>query len=991
MDSRIGQGVRPGRDGATAKEKALWLLEKLVPGTGINNITVALHVDGRLRPEALETSIGAVAGRHAILRTVFSESDAGLVKEVIPASAFRVAIEPLELSGGPLEEDMAGFAGRPFELDGRPLLRAGLAAHPDGDVLCLAFHHLVSDLLSVAAFMRAFVPVYDAVSAGRPAPPQPPEPTPVARDAQAMEADLAYWREHLRGYTPSGLDLWCGLPRPGTPLMTGGSVTRTLSPEGQAAVVRLQREVRAPVAAVLLAAYFALLAAHGAGPDLVVGSPLDVRGPRSQAMGYHVNVVPLRLQADLDEGFRQLAKRARDTFLGAMSHAGASVDDLSAELPRTGSSWSTTLYRHFFNFLPDISSGDLAIGGMGARLLTIPNAFSKFDLELFAVPSKAEIWFRYATEILDRADVEALLRRYEALLIEAVRDVDRPLRELAGWSEADRAIADAANRTAKPVTPGTVPEAFLSWARTAPDEPAVVDGPRTLSYRQVREAAAGVRNLLQGAGVGPGDVVAVDVPHGPDLVTAVLGIWLAGAAYLPDAASAASAGAKVVLVGAGTGAAGEGEVPLGAAVPDPAAPEPATAPAAVACLLPADDPSGSASSGPVRLSHGGVANLAGHFAAELAAGPGTGTLSLAAPSSCGSLLELFLPLATGGRVVIAPAEARTDPAVLRRTVEEQRVEIVQLSPGASARVLDGLSGVRVLARPEDVPPWLARRLADDGCQVHAVRGDARTCGWVLSGRLDEQGGPAGERPITNTRAFVLAPDGRELPTGVRGELCVAGAGVTPDAPDRPPYGRLHRTGELVRRRPDGALERLGRLGRRVVVAETPVDLDRVEAALTGQAGVTAAAALVVADPEAGDTLVAFAETADEPQWRPPAGVPGLVVRLDLLPRGADGLVDHDAVARLALERLAAGTAASAPSASGPPADDDLVQRLVELWARLLKVEATAETGFFEAGGHSLLAAVLAQEVEELTGVHLELSEIFEHKTPVALAARLAAG
>jgi acyl carrier protein len=667
------------RIAATGKEKALWLLEEVVPDTGINNIGIAVQVEGRLRPDALNTSVAIMLDGHETLRTVFYAAGAELVKEVIPAGGLEVDIQPIELGGEPLEQTLSAFAGRPFTLAGQPLIRVGRAAHPDGDILCLAVHHLVFDAISIGLFLRAFIGAYESLAAGQPG--DPPEPCHDALPEQVPRpASLAYWRENLRGFAPDGLGLWCGLPHVHKPLMTGDTVTHTLSAQARDALPRLQRETRAPVAAVLLAAYYALLASHGAGPDLVVGSPIDARGAQpAAAIGYHVNVVPLRLRVDFAESFRQLARRTRDVFLAALAHADISVDEMLAELPRSSSSGQAALYRHMFNYLPDTyppetGAAELVIDGMPARLLPVDNGFSKFDLELFVVPGQPDIRFRYRDEVLTRADVTAMLRRYEAILTGAAMDPERPVGELAGWSEQDR---------------------------------------------------------------------------------------------------------ETIAVGS-----------------------------------------------------------------------------------------------------------------------------------------------------------------------------------------------------ANARSFILAPDGRELPIGVRGELCFAADGVR------------YRSGELACWRPDGTIQRLGQLSRQVMIAGRRVNLDEVDRVLLDQEGVAAAAAVTVP----GGALVAFAEVAGTQQTSrlrtacmarldPPA-VPGHVVCVETLPRTTSGQVDHEALVRLATSWL--------EDRPDQAADDPLVTELTGMWRRLLDADVTARTAFFDAGGHSLLAAKLAQDVEELTGVHLELSEIFNYSTPVALAARLTA-
>ncbi|MFB1042728.1 condensation domain-containing protein [Streptomyces chrestomyceticus] len=924
----------------TNKEKALWLLEQLVPDTGVNNLGLALQVSGRLRPDVLGAALAVVAGRFEVLRTVFRASGAELLKETVPAGEFAVPVEPLELSGGPLAEDLTAFVDRPFPLDGRPLIRVATATTADGDVLCVAVHHLVFDMVSVGVLLQALVPVYDAVAAGRPLPEQAVAPVPALAEPAPRPADLDHWRRTLDGFDPTGLDLWCGTPRGRQPVLAGESAVRALGPRAQQAAVELQRAARAPMGAVMLAAYAALLAAHGAGPDLVIGSPVDVRGADAGAIGYHVNVVPIRIRVDLTEGFRPLARQARDAFLGAMAHAHTSVDELAGELPGIGTSWQTQLFRHLFNFLPDAPVGELRVDGMPARLLTVDNPHSKFDLELVGSPARAELMLRHS-RTLTPADAAALLARFEALLVTAAQDPDRPLGETAGWSERDRETVDRANDTALNGQPATVGASFTSWARSRPADVAVLDGDRSITYGELDAAADAVRQLLADAGVRPTEVVAVAAAPG-ETVAALLGCWRAGAVCLPldpceepflQARQLTQAAAKTVLTGTGVQLPAGVDLPAGTDLPTeaslppvlplPAFPDtsPGTGPErsgtpaapygdaprrdAPACRLPAGEEDEAQSA--VVLSHAGIADTAAHFARELGVGPGTGVLSLARPGTLAALFDAALALSVGGRIVLAPQEARTDAAALRAAAERHGAEVLAVPPGTAPQLLEELggqlSGLTVLVAGDELSAPAAKALLAADCRLYCGYGAPQTTGWALAGRVTTPEDTRRGRPIGNTRAFVAAPDGRELPVGVRGELCLAGTGTaldTPDGPalpDHPGYGRHHRTGRLAEWQLDG-------------------------------------------------TLV----------WHP-------------------------------REQPAADPAAG-PTAPDATADDTLVSEFVAIWQQLLSCEVTAQTHFFDAGGHSLLAAVLTQQVEDLTGIALQLRDVFEHPTPAALAARV---
>ncbi|MCX4852221.1 condensation domain-containing protein [Streptomyces canus] len=1018
------------RGAATAKEKSMWMVDKLAPDTAANNIGVALQVGGRLRPDALQAAMAIVLGQYEALRTVFFESGADLFKQVVPAGESGVEIEVLDLSGGRPEQDLATFVNRPFRFDGRPLARIATAGHPDGDILCVAVHHLVFDMTSAVLFLQAFLAAYDAIAAGRPMPAPPAGAT--LTETGPKPADLAYWRETLSGITLGELDLWCGLPRGRRPAMTGESVGHVLSPEAQRAVQQLQRTARAPIAAILLAGYVALLAAHGAGPDLVVGSPVDVRGSRESAIGNHANVVPLRVTVDFAEGFRALVRKARDAFLGAMAHP-TSVDDLAGVAAGVEQSWQRPLFRHLFNFLPEMAVDELTVAGLPARLLPIESPHSKYDLELVGRPSGGELLFRYSREIFSRADVEALLHRFDALLVAAAEDPDRPLSEMAGWSALDRRAVDRANdTTGRPPHP-VVPEAFAEHAANAPRAAAVAEGDRVLSYQDVHEQADAVRALLADAGVQVGDVVATAVSRA-EQAAAALGVWRAGAVLLPldPGHDPAWLGRRIeqaqpaaVLIGAGIdladirltrflpGDLAGLDLPVvlsmetapapGTTAPGDVAPIDPTVPA---CLF--HDCGDDGQPVPRVLSHAGLADSAGHFAAELGVAPGTGLLSLAGPATSDAILDLGLALSAGAELVFAPEQARTGGADLRAAVDRHGASVVLVPSGIPARILedlgDRLPGLTALVYAGEVARATAGRLLAAGCRLCCVDGIEGTTGRALSGPVDTVDRAPRLAPITRMRALVTTPDGRELPVGVRGELRLTGTGLTDDTPDDPAsavderYGRCLRSGVQARWRPDATIELLGRTSRQAATPDGPADLGEVEAVLLDHAGVTGAIALAVVRPDDTRAIIAFVEhpgaqhpgtdlarklLAHAASGLDAPAVPRRVVLLDMLPRAVDGRPD-----RIALERLAEKALGEAP-APDPADDDPLCADLIGLWRSLLPdAEVTARTHFFESGGHSLAAAVLADRVQELTGTSLELKEIFEHPTPAALAARL---
>jgi amino acid adenylation domain-containing protein len=1023
----------------------MWLLERLVPDSSANNLSLAFQVDGQLDVPALRETLSILFRRYEVLRTVYYATGAELLKGVVPADEFDV---PLEEADGPdtpndrLAEGLLPFVNRRFVFDGRPLARAGLFHHADGDVLCLAFHHLDYDIISGTTLLEEIVSLYGDLAAGRPPAAELVQPVPAFHEPEPTAESIDFWRAQLDGFDPDGLDLWCGSADSAETTLKGDQALHTLSPQARAAVRGLQREVRAPEAVVLLTLFDVLLAAHGAGPDLSVGSPVNVRPPNApRTVGHHTNVLPLRVRIDPADGFRTLVRRVRDTYFGALKHAAVPEDTIAGLLPRAGAAWRNRLARHLFNYFPQLEMTGFEIAGHSARPVVVENGYSKYDLEFFvaSAPEAMQVTARYSAEKLGRADAEALLHRYEALLLAVAEDVERPVGELLVWSEQDHAVIDAANDTTvvySPPGPANVLEAVHRHATETPTAVAVQHGEREVGYRRLWEAGLAAHATLSASGVGPGDIVAIAASRAPELTAAVLGVWLTGAAYLPVDPEHPAQRVSYLLADSGAKAVfTDRELPLPGAAELPRLPMP---------KIPADTPGQppaplpfspdreapayliytSGSSGRPKgalLPHRAISNIASDYTVRLRATPGDATLWMTTFAFDMANLEHYVPLYSGGRIVIAPDEARTDGKVLRDLIDRHDPRILQATPTTLRMVLDDvagrLAGRIVVTGAEPVPVTLAKRLLAAGAEVVNAYGPTETITWCTWGVVPAD---LGDRisvggPIQNIRMFVLAPDGRELPVGVRGEVCIAGDGVCLGYLGRPElnaerfghhprHGRFYRSGDLGRWLPDGTLELLGRADRQVKLRGNRIELGEVEAALLGHPGVKGAAAVVVGDRSADGRLVVFVEAAvdagedlADSLWEfaraelPRACVPQEFTVLDALPVNANEKVDYLALEALATSTSDAARPAPEPAAADEPADP-LVRGLVGLWRDLLgHDEVGADSNFFTSGGHSLLGAKLVQRIEEEYGVTVKLADLFASPTPTAIATVLRAG
>ncbi|TMR36863.1 non-ribosomal peptide synthetase [Nonomuraea zeae] len=415
----------------------------------------------------------------------------------------------------------------------------------------------------------------------------------------------------------------------------------------------------------------------------------------------------------------------------------------------------------------------------------------------------------------------------------------------------------------------------------------------------------------------------------------------------------------------------------------------------------------------VEVTHRNLANLLMGMRDRLGSGPGDVWLALTSPAFDIFALELFLPLVTGGRVVVAPHGAVRRPEALARLVTEQGVTHVQATPSVWRLLLPGgIGGVTALAGGEALPAPLAAELRARCARVVNVYGPTETTIWSTAGEVGES--VTIGRPLANTQIYLLDASMRPVPVGVAGELCIGGAGVARGYRGRPgrtagqfvpdPYGppgaRLYRTGDLARYRTDGEIEFLGRRDGQVKLLGHRVELGEIESRLLEHPQVGAAAVAVEGDqrlvayvvPVPGAALDPGPLTGHLARTLPSAMLPSAYVPLDALPLTPVGKLDRAALPKPVSSGPATAHAPSSPSSvagkAAEPAEPIEVAEVAEVvrrvWREVLELDELAEIAadddLFDLGGHSLTITQITARIRDRLGIEVSLDAFFDDPT-----------
>lgn len=1029
-----------------AIQRPLWLASRMTQDLPVYNEAEGFRLTGPLDRSALVGALDALYSRHPALRsTVVPDEDGLPYVRILPEGPF--PLEELDLRGHPPEEarELGERAAtdavrRTFDLSTGPLVRAYLIRRADEEWLFgLVLHHLVSDGDSFQVLFGELGALY--AGAALPEPAEDPVAAQrlletVAGEAR-VRADLDYWRGQLAGL-PDQVTVPAGGPAAEHAAHLGRRQPLALREDWFATVRETAARLRASPFAVVAAAVSVVMSRFTRTDDLVIGSTVNMRSEvdAEELVGYFMKVVPLRLRVEETGTAAELVRTAHETVLDAMDHTAVGFDEIVAALDRRGAGHSpvfrVALELHY-------ESSGLTLPGIAGTRLSIDPGTSKFDVtfHLNATPGTPS-YLEHRIDLYDGPTAEGLSGAVAALLERLCAAPDGPVEELPlddGRGEGPWRHWQTGPDLVRAFVP--LPDAVRERAALHPDRPAVVCGAEVVDYAEFVRRADLLGGALAGAGVEPGDVVGVSVRRSAAQISALFGVWSAGAVCAPlDPGLPAerlgrmmdAAGIRVVLVDDGTDAspafADVCRVPTARSSDpsDPAGPvrppgPEVTAPVGkvtaedVAYLIFTSGTSGTPKPVAVRhLSLTAFGEAMGRLAFD--ALPRAARVAVNAPFSFDASWQGTQLLRRGHTVFPVPDAVRADPEAMVGFLREHAIDALDGTPTHLASLVDAgllergahVPGVLVLGG-EAVSAELWGRLASGGTRAFNVYGPTEFTVNATACAIEDPGArPVIGRPLAGVTARVLDSRLRPVPVGFPGELHLSGPQLAVGYVGRPeltarcflraPDGsRQYATGDVVRWRGDGNLEFLGRRDDQVKLRGYRIEPAEITAALRAAPGVADAAVVVIGHGTPTAVLHACLVTAGDPLDAGPVRafaatrLPGYMVPssysvVSQLPRTATGKVD---TAAIAMAVRPAGAPAR-PGVSSP-----VRRRLARIWSRLLDLEDVAdEDDFFALGGHSLLAGRLVRQVGAEFGVRLALRTVFGCRTLAAMADALEA-
>jgi amino acid adenylation domain-containing protein len=790
----------------------------------------------------------------------------------------------------------------------------------------------------------------------------------------------------------------------------------------------------------LLAALNILLYRYTQQDDIVVGSPIASRNrvEIEGLIGCFANTLALRTDLSGNPSFLTLVQRVYEMALNAYTHQDIPFEKLVEELRPVRDQSYSPIFQVMFA-LQNTPSVEQRLADLQVQTEMVDSSTAKFDLTLSmrTVGNGLEGYFEYRTDLFAAKTIQRMIGHFETLLTAIVADPDAPIRQLPLLTATEQHqifVEWDRPRTDYPQDQ-CIHQRFEAQVEQTPTAIAIQATDQTLTYAILEQRANQLAHYLQQRGIGPNQRVGICLERNSWLLVGLLGVLKTGAAYVPldpsfpiDRLNMMVEDSQIsLLISQSTIARSFGHnLPhLDLDLDWPKIANQATTsltpilpldPTAIAYVIYTSGSTGRPKG--VEVTHRGVVN----FLTAMQQTPGISAqdvlLSVTTLSFDIAVLELFLPLTVGAKVVIAERSMAIDGVQLRHLLEQSGATIMQATPATWRLLLaanwQGNPHLKLLCGGEALSLDIAKALTQRSGSLWNLYGPTETTIWSLLEEIprDPMEITIGY-PIANTQTYVVNEALQPVPIGIPGELLIGGDGVAQGYWQRPdltterfianPFSaqpttadRLYRTGDLVRYQADGRLEFLGRIDQQIKLRGFRIELGEIETLLIQHPSIKAAV-VVVKSTEDGDCLVAYlipavtsmATNLDHVALRqflrqklPQYMLPTHLVMLDQFPLTPNGKIDHRALPQPSPADIQSVAIYVAPR-------NQLEQQLADIWAEVLKLaQIGIHDNFFEIGGHSLLVIKIVSQMERKMRQSIPVNQMFQTPTIASMAQTL---
>ncbi len=1037
---------------STEAQKEIWLSTQF--GLGANcafNESMSFRIVGPLDTVIFRECLLEVIQRHEALRTTLSSdgttlSIANEIRLTIPIIDISMASDKGKVK---LDALIAEEVTKPFDLTHGPLVRVKIVILGEEryHVLFTA-HHIICDGWSIAIIIQDLKGLYAArIACCEPNLPEPflfsqyaiDENEHVSHDF--IDEPERFWIDLYAGEAPL-MDIPTDRPRPVMRTFNADRVDYSIDTEIVEGIKKTGAKYGCTFITILVAAFKSYLFRLTSQNDIILGIPAagQLATGKNNLVGHCVNLLPLISQLKGTDRFCDYLKDIRNLMFDANQYQQYTFGTLIKKLKIHRDPSRIPLVPIIFNIDQMTKEDELAIEGIDFDVFTNHRKFENFELYLNLTSSAkghdVVIECTYNENLFNKETIRSRLAEFEALLASVARSPEQRLSEISLLPEGERhRLLVEFNNTAMDYSQDKCfHQLFEEQVQLNPDKVAVAFEGDSISYATLNSKSNQLAHYLIDAGVGPGVLVGLFVDRSIEMMIGLLGILKAGGAYVPldpdypkerlsymlgesgspvlitqekFKADLPESDAQVIFVDSDWSRIGQESSENPAYKGEAKRPGPENLSYVIFTSGSTGKPKG------VQIPHRAVTNFLTTMSREPGMTSDDTLLAVTTLSFDIHVLELYMPLIVGAKVVVASREVSADGMQLSELLEESGTTIMQATPSTWRLMIaagwGGSEKLKILCGGEAFPKDLVGELIERSGSVWNMYGPTETTVWSTCHQLTSADGPifVGS-PIGNTQTYVLDANMQLVPIGVSGELYIGGDGVTHGYLNRPdltskafipdpfsgkPNTFIYKTGDLVKYHSNGAIEYLNRLDNQVKVRGFRIELGEIETILGTHPAIKQAIAGIKEFGPGDQRLIGYYECKGEHSVEvgdlrshlrktlPDYLLPQHFMEMESFPLTPAGKIDRksmpmpDEFQRGAVETYV-------------PPGTSVEKEIAQIWSEVLKIERLGvRDNFFDIGGHSLLGMQVVNRLRKLYQIKFSIAVIFEAPT-IELIGRL---
>lgn len=1022
-------------------QKRIYYLEQFGNLGTTYHMPAAFMTEPALDYDKTQYALNCIVEQNEILRTGFQMMDGKpvqIIKQYVKIELLHETWD--EVNEEKIETFYKGFVHK-FDLEKDMLIHAALIHIPDNkSILFIDMHHLISDGVTIDLLIRDFTQCYQGKHLEK---------------KELQYKDYSQWFSNV--LTEEKKQYWLSQFKEGIPSLNlpyDFQKTREASYDGGVCFAKLEQDVSKKIKDIALQYHttefnvfmtfvMVFLWKTVDQNQIVVGSPVSgrIHKDTEKMMGMFVNTIPFCVKIEGEETFEEMLSKVKDICADGLENQEFPVESLLKELNQTTDTNRTSLFDVMFT-LDDEKEKNLSLDGITISPLAYEEITAKYDLSIGIKRTGQgyEIGFLYRKNLFEEDTVARMLKHFTVLIEHLLCKKEQKIATVSMMDEAERKLVkNMAEPLAVEFDRKNIMELFEEKVRLYPENIAVVEKDREVTYQEFLEETKLIAAWLTKKGVKPYDHVCICMDRSIRMLASIYAVLRIGAIYVPMGVRYPRKRIEYIIKDCEAACVLVDNENARELIPSferlwvvpwkqelensmeydvlkeiketPCYNKSSTD---LAYMIYTSGTTGEPKG--VEIEEHSLVNIIYDLETFYPMTKDSAYLWKTPVTFDVSMSELFGWFFQGGRLIVLEPDGEKDPVVIAQTIKRNQVTHVNFVPsmlgaflGEAKRRNDfELDSLRyIFVAGEEFKMEVASQCMELCPQAKLENLYGPTEGTVYATRFAIRQIQKGKRipigvPCTNTKAYILSKDGELCPMGVPGELCLAGEGIARGYRNKEELTREHfvacdfttdslvyRTGDLARYREDGTIAYLGRMDDQVKIRGNRIELGEVENAMLLIDGVEAATVMVKEMGGQSKLLIGFfvSKTLKKEDVRkslylsvPEYMVPSKLIAIDEMPISQNGKVDRKKL--LELEEKYTNEEIVLPKT-------ETEKRLAEIWKRLLGLEVVGiHDAFFDVGGDSITGINLIGEINQEFHKEFQVIDIFKYVTISMLAEKL---